>query len=393
MHSDQTQAHFHRWFYPAIILPLAVFYFATLSVKAGQQPASSAPAPQQTPSPAGCIQDCGKWSPVKQIDFSSKHNVLLRNPDGTLTPMDEPYFRSTLIAPGTWQVLSDGDFSYVIEGDNEALVIDATDGAGNIREYEQSLTKKPIHYVANTHDHFDHTANDAYFDRAFMSAFTRTKATFPAGTFEGITFPRDYPVTVISDGYVFHLGNRDIEVFEAPSHTMGDLAYLDRKQRILFSGDIFSQATMPMNPESSVARFAANMKKLEAHRSEYDRLAGGFRIESAAMVDNCLANAEYVLAGHEGDPVPPPQPGGARLGIPDDTPGNPANSAGPAGPAFGKGLTADQVGVTPETVIYTRHIPHNAGGGGQGRGAPNPNQRRMNYSGCTITYDIRHVTP
>lgn len=387
MHFEQARARFQKRPYLAIVLLLAVFALSSRIV--GQQTAPPAPAQQQTWPPAGCTQDCDKWVPVKHIDFSSKHNILIRNQDGTLIPMDEPYFRSTLIAPGTWQILSAGDFSYLIEGDNEALVIDSSYGAGNIREYEQTLTKKPIHYVANTHDHFDHTADDSYFDRAFMSAYTRTKATIPGGGFEGINFPRNYPVTVIGDGYVFHLGNRDIEVFEAPSHTMGDLAFLDRKQRILFSGDIFSQATMPMNAESNVARFAANMRKLEAHRSEYDRLAGGFRIESAAMVDNCLANANYILAGHEGDPVPPQQPGGqGGPAVPADMPGNPAGLGGGAGPAVGHGLSADQATMPPGIVIYTRHIPY--GGGGRG-GAPNPNLRRITYSGCTITYDIGHV--
>jgi Metallo-beta-lactamase superfamily len=133
------------------------------------------------------------WIATKFIDFSAKHNVMIRNDDGTLTPMDVPYYRSTLIAPGTWRIESDGDFSYLIEGDNEALAIDTGYGAGNIREYLQTLTKKPVRYVANTHDHFDHTANNGYFDKAFMSAETAKKVTNPYPSFAGISFPRDYP--------------------------------------------------------------------------------------------------------------------------------------------------------------------------------------------------------
>jgi Metallo-beta-lactamase superfamily len=373
----------------AVTITLFTAFISTSGNIVGQQSASPGAAQLQTWPPAGCIQDCDKWVPVKFIDFSSQHNVLIRNQDGTLTPMEEPYFRSTLIAPGTWQILSDGDFSYLIEGDTEALAIDSTDGAGNIREYMKTLTKKPVRYVANTHDHFDHTANDSYFDRAYMSAYTKTKATIPSGTFAGINFLRSYPVTVIGDGFVFHLGNRDIQVIEAPNHTMGDLAYLDRKQRILFSGDIFSQVTMPINAESNVARFAGSMRKLQAHRGEFDRLAGGFRIEDASMVDNCLANAEYVLAGHEGAPVT--QQGGGGVAVPVDMPGNPTGLGGPAGPSVGKGLPADQAAIASGTVIYTRHIPH-GGGGGQGRGGtPNPNLRRMTYGGCTVTYDIRQI--
>lgn len=42
-------------------------------------------------------------------------------------------------------------------------------GAGDIRAYCQTLTKKPLSKIANTHHHFDHTANNSYFDLAYMS--------------------------------------------------------------------------------------------------------------------------------------------------------------------------------------------------------------------------------
>ena len=157
---------------------------------------ATAQAPSQTGSSG---QGSAVWTPIKSIDFSSKHNIMIQSDDGTLTPMDVPYYKSTLIAPGTWRIESDGDFSYLIEGDNEALSIDTGYGAGNIREYLQTVTKKPVRYVANTHDHFDHTANNAYFDKAFMSAETAKKATIPFQSFAGINFPRNYPKEIIGD--------------------------------------------------------------------------------------------------------------------------------------------------------------------------------------------------
>ena len=50
---------------------------------------------------------------MPMIDFSCKKDILLEDEDGLLTPMSEPYFRNWLIAPGTWRVLSDGDYSYL----------------------------------------------------------------------------------------------------------------------------------------------------------------------------------------------------------------------------------------------------------------------------------------
>ena len=372
----------------AMALPLCAMAQQAAQPAGAAQPQQA--AQQQFP-PAGCTQDCDHWKPVKLIDFSPKHDVLIRNQDGTLQPMDEPYHKATLIAPGTWQILSDGDYQYLIEGDNEALAIDSGYGAGNIREFMQTLTKKPVRYVANTHDHFDHTADDSYFDRAFMSAYTRTKATIPFQSFAGLSFPRNYPITVVGDGYVFHLGNRDIEVFDIPNHTMGDLGFLDRKERIFFSGDVFIPVTI--NGESSVARFAANMRKLAAHRGEFDRYAGGSAIGDASIVDKLLANAEYILAGHEGDPVVSAQRGGpGGPGGPSDAsgPGRPGGAGAPGGPG---GAQSQQTPAPAGTIVYNRHLVRQGDGGAGGArgGEPNPNVRRMTYGGTTITYDIRHI--
>ena len=41
----------------------------------------------------------------------------------------------------------------------------------------------------------------------------------------------------LKEGMVFELGGRSIEVIETPGHTSGGCCFLDRKERILFSGD------------------------------------------------------------------------------------------------------------------------------------------------------------
>lgn len=80
------------------------------------------------------------------FDFSCKHDIMIENPDGTLSPMDEPFFQSELIAPNTWKILSDGDFQYLLAGDGEALVIDTGYGAGNLREYCEKLCGMPVRW-------------------------------------------------------------------------------------------------------------------------------------------------------------------------------------------------------------------------------------------------------
>jgi glyoxylase-like metal-dependent hydrolase (beta-lactamase superfamily II) len=329
----------------------------------------------QSPAQADCAaaNAAAHYTPIKSIDFSSKHNIMIKSSDGTLTPMDEPYYRSTLVTPGTWRIESDGDYSYLIEGDNEALAIDTGYGAGNIREYLQTLTKKPLRYVANTHDHFDHTANNAYFDCAYMSAETAKQATIPFASFAGIKFPRDYPKVIIGDGYKFQLGNREVDVFIIPNHTAGGTAYLDKRERILFSGDEIFQGSITISATGSVAQYERNMSKLEAHRSEYDKLAtGGFGVIDATWVDKFLANTQYILAGHEGDPV---------------TQGQGGPGGGPGGPG-GTGATPSDPSAP---LTYRRRFPRPGDMAEPRVNTPSEYLRKMTYDGCGVTYDIRHI--
>ena len=176
---------------------------------------------------------------MKAIDFSSKHEIWIRNPDGSLQRMDEPFYESKKIAPGTWMILSDGDYQYLVEGENEAVAIDTGYGAGNLREYMQTLTDKPVRVAFNTHEHFDHTANNGYFDKCYMTAGALPLATLPFPSFAGIDFPQDYPREAVSAGFVYDLGGRKLEVLEMNFHAHS-LLLLDRKERILFSGDEFA---------------------------------------------------------------------------------------------------------------------------------------------------------
>ena len=314
------------------------------------------------------FSDCAKanaaahYKPITSIDFSSKHNILVKAQDGTTVPMDEPYYRAVLIAPGTWRIESDGDFSYLLEGDDAALAIDTGYGAGNIRAYEQTLTKKPLRYVANTHDHFDHTANNAYFDCAYMSAETAKKATNPFQSFAGLTFPKDYPKVIVGDGYKFQLGNREVDVYVIPNHTLGGTAYLDKRERILFSGDEIFQGNNTIGAGFSVASYERNMAKLEAHRSEFDKLAtGGFGVIDATWVDKYLAVTQAILAGKEGDPAT----GGRGPG------GPPADPNGP--------------------VIYRRRFPRPGDAATPPANTPPEFLRKLTIDGASITYDTRHI--
>lgn len=297
---------------------------------------------------------------VQIIDFSCKHDVFILNRDGSLSRMDEPFFESRCIAPDTWQIFSSGDHSYLAAGETAAIAIDTGYGAGNIRAYMQSLTDRPLESVINTHDHFDHTANNGYFERAYMAKETVPLATVPFPSFAGIDFPQDYERIAVEEGHVFDLGGRTLEVFHIPDHAAGSIALLDRRGRILFSGDEINEGGKVLN--GGVRSFAANMKKLMDHRSEFDLLAGGPDVVDASVLDALYACALHILEGNEGEPL-----GDEKFSLP--LPKSP-----------------DEMGRT----VYHRQLPHPEDMHHDGEDPEKARfMRKMCFAGTSITYDLR----
>ena len=301
-----------------------------------------------------------------RIDFSGKHNVLLEDEEGNRLPMDVPYYRAEVIAPGTWQIASDGDYFYLLEGEEEALVIDGGYGCGNTRAFCQSLTDKPVRRIANTHDHFDHTANNCYFDSAYMSEETKPLATIPFPSFEGIDFPSDYPVVVIDEGYVFDLGGRKVETIKFPDHAAGSLMFLDKREGILFCGD---ELCMPFGKalSGSVEHVYRMLGKLEARLGEIRVLYGGPGGGGRDIIVRLRENMKYILDGHEGGPVK-----------------NHEEKSDAKGEGLQKELSAE------EPVVYARRMPHDPDRH-QDNPADIPFMREMEYAGIKVIYDVRKV--
>jgi glyoxylase-like metal-dependent hydrolase (beta-lactamase superfamily II) len=150
--------------------------------------------------------------------------------------------------------------SYLIVGDQRALLFDSGLGIGNIGGIVRRLTSLPV-LVLNSHTHFDHVGGNSEFSTIYAvdSAFTRKNAEghpnaymlSNAGPSEacpplptGFTFAK-YSIKpfriahTVHDGEVIDLGGRPLEVLLTPGHTPDALCLLDRKQKELFTGDTF----------------------------------------------------------------------------------------------------------------------------------------------------------
>lgn len=233
------------------------------------------------------------------IDFSPKHDTLIRYKDGTLLPMDVPHYEATQLNEDTWQIMSSGDYHYLLAGEELGVSIDTGYGAGNLREYLEQLCQKPVPWVINTHHHFDHSANNFYFDMAYMGEEALTRASIPYPSFDGITFPApDYPKTVVGDGDIIPLKGRELEIFRIGDHTEDGIAILDRKYRMLFIGDEIMPHGKTLN--GSLRKWKDSLEKLMARRGDFDTIyCGG----AGKVADGCLEifyeAACKALAGEE----------------------------------------------------------------------------------------------
>ncbi len=243
--------------------------------------------------------------------------------------MDIQYFEETKVAENTWLIISHGSTAYLCVGDSEGLVIDTGDSYGDLRKYCEKLCGKPVKTVLNTHGHFDHTGLNGYFDVAYMGEKAAQIARMPNGGQPIERYPMDYEIVTVDDGFVFDLGGRQFEAFRMDGHSPDSIAWLDRTNRILFTGDNLAPM-VPLgyklvDPQPSMLLYMMSVAKLLARRDEYDFVASGHAedLADADMVNHAMTAALRALEGETDAPRPKkPRPVDDGIKGPVDIPPN-----------------------------------------------------------------------
>jgi hydroxyacylglutathione hydrolase len=224
------------------------------------------------------------------------------------------WFSSKEVAPGVWVIDDHGsDNFYLVEGEDSALLIDNGLGVANVRDYVASLTNLPL-IVVNTHGHPDHAGANYQYPvvYAHLSDFEQIKqCNLPEQHKKMINntqIPEDIafkdtlnliPTVLkpVDEGYVFDLGERQLEVIHVPGHTPGCICLLDGKNKILFTGDnsntiswLFLQNCEPIDV------YLESLLKLKNKSDEFDLLLPGhgepldkaFIVEEIKCVESIL---------------------------------------------------------------------------------------------------------
>jgi glyoxylase-like metal-dependent hydrolase (beta-lactamase superfamily II) len=148
----------------------------------------------------------------------------------------------------------------LILGEEKAVLIDTGCGIGNIRDVVEEITDLLV-MVVNTHAHNDHIAQNYLFDEvamldhpwsheaekglpnsemAHLIADGMLWKELPEGfDAENYVVPGFKVTHWFKEGDIIDLGNRTLEVIHTPGHTPDCVCFLDREDRLLFTGDMF----------------------------------------------------------------------------------------------------------------------------------------------------------
>ena len=200
---------------------------------------------------------------------------------------------------------------YVIVGTEKAMVVDTCNGVENLQDIVRTITQLPL-IVVNTHGHCDHIFGNPYFDEAWMHREDEALAAshfswMNASLSEEMKKPYDLqpcPFRWMEIGQVFDLGGENLlEVVSLKGHTQGSIGLLDRKRRILFSGDgCNTHIWMQLEESAPIAELYATLQALKAeHGADFDKVLCGHEREkplpAAEIIDALMQGCEEIMRG------------------------------------------------------------------------------------------------
>ncbi|KAI7265925.1 hypothetical protein KC345_g8340 [Hortaea werneckii] len=212
------------------------------------------------------------------------------NPWFTVEPIDETTF--AISEYGHWEQVH----SFLLLGQNRAVLIDTGLGIGNIRSITDRLTALPID-VLTTHVHTDHIGSHGQFERIYVHEGDRDwlvhgiqglsleQIRRDIGRDITINTPQGFdpaaytpfqgePSGLLSDGELIDLGGRSLRMYHTPGHSPGHLCFWDESRGFLFTGDLLYDKTpvyafYPSTNPADLVRSLARIAEIDGVRKVY----------------------------------------------------------------------------------------------------------------------------
>ena len=191
------------------------------------------------------------------------------------TPSDTSTYQVIRMRPDTWRIENAGVRFFLLTGSKKALLIDSGMTVHNAKDIAEQITDLPISLL-NTHADRDHTGSNEQFPSFYMHP-----ADEPLYRRSGK--PGD--ILPIQDGDMLDLGDRELMIIGLPGHTPGSVAVLDKKYRVLISGD-------PIQTHGRIFMFGSH-RNMEAYIQSLERL-----------MERC-GEFDEIWPSHADLPIPP----------------------------------------------------------------------------------------
>ena len=172
-------------------------------------------------------------------------------------------YRSKRINPGLWIIENEVVRCFLLEGEDEAVLVDSGLPGGDLKGFLSEITSLPVRRVIHTHADGDHIGCSGQFDEAWLhpAEFDRYRA-------NGGDMTKAHPLW---EGDEIVVGERTLTVVLLPGHTPGSIAFLDKKNRVLFGGDVVQDSPIYMfGPGRNMPAFVHAVDKLIALAGQFD---------------------------------------------------------------------------------------------------------------------------
>lgn len=217
------------------------------------------------------------------------------------------WFSEKEVSPKVWQINDNGaDNIWLVEGRDSSILIDTGLGVADLVSFVKKITVKPL-IVINTHGHPDHSGSNYQFEKVYVhpadssdarrcnlpearaassGSMVQGKAPSESDKYKGKPF--NTRLIPVSEGQIFNLGGRRLQVMNTPGHTHGSICLLDIENKLLFTGDnnnvlvwLFLQNCDPLH--EYLVTLEKQIKKLDSFTTLFP--GHGFQMQSDFIND------------------------------------------------------------------------------------------------------------
>jgi glyoxylase-like metal-dependent hydrolase (beta-lactamase superfamily II) len=213
-------------------------------------------------------------------------------------PISDDWFEVYLVTKDTYAIYEPGQYEEalctLVIGNKKAALIDTGCGISDISQVVDEITDMPV-FVVNTHAHNDHIADNHRFKEIWMYEHpwsVESQKGLPTSEMahliaKGMVWkplpkefnPKKYVVNPFKvthfyhDGEIIELGGRTLEIIHTPGHTPDSCCMLDRKHRLLFTGDMFyTGGIYTYLNGGDIPTFIQSYRKMLSYYESYDHL-------------------------------------------------------------------------------------------------------------------------